>query len=616
VAGVTGHIGRAQTEQPKIAYIFAGSARSLVCPQVHWSIKQNLLDAMGGQHKVFIRLSLEDNKNTKTGDGVLWDPKYSESDVTASLKVLNPTTIERFSFKNQIAEMEKHYPGEAHGMYRQNDLRRYSMYYHRCRAYQLALDYERKSGQRFDWVVLTRLDAQWLEPSLPITAYDEDRVWITETGYDRFNDQFMLIPRAFSDYLYDLNTKARTEVYCLGGPDVEKWKCDPDALAKKYTPERALLNLKYCCKDNRKGGVDHMGRSERIHYKHLLEGGIPLGIGRFPVLLTRRMEDGDCVSECFRIYAYHYKEYVFRFNSSIYPLLKPPIWPDTRGRSISARDRNLCYSYKEKIHPWKPITAEALHTLPAPSLLSLFDTSNYTLDYSLPLLHPLNSPHPSILLKPKDTELWRIHPTWNVEGCLTLDYTTKESAWSPCKGHSMKKTLRYDGSQLWSLYVLPIRPRALKNGAVTPMSRSYFSPNWFPESTYADADSAYGSVPATTRVWTINAENLNSDYRPRPRCLGADALAPKAKVGLRECSQEPDPLQTFLTVRAEADGSHPQTVVGQLRFAANPDLCVAREDNKKREGQIFPETARLFVFQCAWPSRFHQNMFEFELIMS
>ena len=51
-------------------------------------------------------------------------------------------------------------------------------------------------------------DAAWLEPVMPVTSFASDRVWVTETGYVLFNDQFMLIPRQFSDYLYDLNTKA------------------------------------------------------------------------------------------------------------------------------------------------------------------------------------------------------------------------------------------------------------------------------------------------------------------------------------------------------------------------------------------------------------------------
>ena len=56
-------------------------------------------------------------------------------------------------------------------------------------------------------------------------------------GYVLLNDQFMLIPRKFSDYLYDLNTKVvQKGVYCLGGPDVETWKCDKQLLQSKGEP--------------------------------------------------------------------------------------------------------------------------------------------------------------------------------------------------------------------------------------------------------------------------------------------------------------------------------------------------------------------------------------------
>ena len=53
-----------------------------------------------------------------------------------------------------------------------------------------------------------------------------------------FNDQFMLIPRQFSDHVYDLDKKVYKEVYCLGGPDVETWKCNATELDKRnYSKE-------------------------------------------------------------------------------------------------------------------------------------------------------------------------------------------------------------------------------------------------------------------------------------------------------------------------------------------------------------------------------------------
>ena len=56
-------------------------------------------------------------------------------------------------------------------------------------AYRMVQRYEAAQNMRFDWVVLVRLDAQWLDPVLPIEAYASDRVWLTETvavfGSDR-----------------------------------------------------------------------------------------------------------------------------------------------------------------------------------------------------------------------------------------------------------------------------------------------------------------------------------------------------------------------------------------------------------------------------------------------
>jgi hypothetical protein len=484
--------------------------------------------------------------------------------------------------------------------------------------------YEKEHDMRFDWVVLVRVDAAWLEPVLPIQVYKDDRVWVTETGYDVFNDQFMLIPRQFSDYLYDLNTKVQKGVYCLGGPDVETWKCNTTALRMRGVSEEKIESvLPYCCPDILTDS-NHIGRSERIHYKHLETGKIPLGIGRFPTFLTRRMQNGECVGECFRIYAYHYKEYVFRFASAIYPYLMPPIWPDTRGRSISARDRNLCYALKEAAYPWHPITLTALHDkitgydanpyqtrlkklLVKPGEALVSEDSTYQVDYAKPLIDASQRLHPSIMLNPKDTEQWRIHPTWNVEGCLTFSYQTKQLLWDACKGHCMAKSNTYMPNQLFFLYVVPQKPEALKH----LLHRSYHAPKIFPESTYNTP------VSNVTRVMMLNSEPNNLDYRKGMQCLTAEKLALKAAVKMALCSADShDPLQSFLTVRAVADGTHPQSTNGQLRFASNPDLCVCRTENKEVDRSVMPESNDFFIYYCEWRAHFHKNTFEFELIGS
>ena len=321
----------------KIAYIFAGSARSFACPRVHWSIKSHLIDALGGDPHVFVRMSMEDNVNVKTGLGVLKNLDYDENDVNNLLKVLNPKKVEFFSFSNQSIDMQRLHPETIHTVFRENDLRRYSMFFHRCQAYKLALEYEQENDMKFDWVVLVRVDAAWLEPILPIDAYQNDRVWVTETGYEVFNDQFMLIPRQFSDYLYDFNTKVNKNVYCLGGPDVEKWKCNASELKKrKFSDEKIAQNLEYCCPDLLAGNNNLMGMSEAIHKRHLRYGQIPISMGRFPVFLTRRLEvnkEMKCHPECFRIYALNYKEYLYQSGnmSHVYPYMSSPEFPDTRS---------------------------------------------------------------------------------------------------------------------------------------------------------------------------------------------------------------------------------------------------------------------------------------------
>ena len=141
--------------------------------------------------------------------------------------------------------------------------------------------------------------------------------------------------------------------------------------------------------------------------------------------------------------------------------------------------------------------------------------------------------------------------------------------------------------------------------------KSYHAPNWFPESTYNTPVSNF------TKLVMLNSEPLNMDYRKDTYCLTASKLSLEASVQMQKCSLDKmDPLQTFLTVRGVADGSHAQTTTGQLRFAARPDLCVCRHDNKVVEYALFPENDNLYVYKCEWKAHYHKNTFEFELIGS
>jgi hypothetical protein len=126
--------------------------------------------------------------------------------------------------------------------------------------------YEQSHSISFDWFVLIRLDAAWNEPVLPIHKYANDRVWVTETGFVPINDQFMLIPRQFSDHLFSLDAKVQKGVYCLGGPDVEETKCNEKDMRRRGILSDLQINqtLDCCCSDV----LDKMKSNGRVSTHH------------------------------------------------------------------------------------------------------------------------------------------------------------------------------------------------------------------------------------------------------------------------------------------------------------------------------------------------------------
>lgn len=605
--------------KPKIAYIFAGSARSFVCDKVHWSIRSHLIDAFGGESYTFVRIAIDDNRNIKTGLGTLWTPPYKDNEVNETLKILAPRVVQYFSFSNQVEEMKLNYPGLDHAVFRENDRRRYSMFYHRCMAYKLMTKYEKDNNLRFDWVVLVRLDAIWLEPVLPITSYQNDRVWITETGFDLFNDQFMLIPRAHSDYIYDLNTKVEPDVYCLGGPDVEKWKCKREELEKRgVSAAMVAKTLERCCED--RFTFDRRGASERIHFRHLRNGNIPVSTGRFPVALVRRRADTTCFVECFRLYTYQYKEYLFRFNDSLYPNFKSPTWPDTRGRTISARDKVACVLLDSgDLFLWQPVSAHKLHTelLPPEARPPLLYTpltaaakaTPYALDYTKSLYDQTAEIHPSLLMNTKDLEAWRIHPTFNVEGCLTYSYAFKNLSWSRCNDHVLPHSLRYDPRQLFFLHV-------------TPESPSEYDFSYRPQSQILPLGVEH-QAREYTRIVVTDANPRDWEPRHPIQCLTALKVDPlnwkSAIITTRDCSMNwKEPNQLFYSVKGWTSGSTAFTTVGSMKFAADPNLCITRMEEKELKAEFLtvPIGDQLYLENCTPNGHLHLVLFEFESIRS
>ena len=549
------HYVAAENYRPrKIAYLFAGSIRSFVCPKVHWSIRFNVIDSLGDESYTFLRVALEDNLNVKTGEGNIYQPSYQQEDIDEAIKILNPRKVEYFSLTNQEEEMAKNYPELIHQVFRTMDKRRYSMFYNRCQSYKLLQTYEEEHNMKFDWVVLIRLDAAWLQPLQPIRFYQSDRVYVTETGYVPINDQFMLIPRQYSDYMYDLNTKVHKDVYCLGGPDVETWKCDKTSVQSFYEQmnhdiltgnvSTSLLSeskymhlldnipllvnesLSYCCSDVHT--KNRFGYSETIHFRHLLNGKIPIAMTKLPVYLVRinpirklivdatyrddlLLQDNTnpvilldstdnkethsngqpkmkkalivddnfmCLPECGRL-NHNYKDFVAAALQNIYPYWAPMDIMDTRSVMINAADVPKCELMN---HPtltsYQPISARQFHRLQEQQRLQIekenelltkeqqqleqeesnlrgggntHETSSSMIassigaligsgfhekkeipmiDYSKNLYSQFKLLHKSLQVNPYEYTVWRIHPTKNIEGCLTYSLTNSEQTYN------------------------------------------------------------------------------------------------------------------------------------------------------------------------------------------
>jgi len=169
----------------RIAFVFAGTPRSLIFPPVHESIRENLIFSFCPKElcisDIFVRVSTSDNKHggldsvgiLKKGDPSL-RPKIeyaisrlNPQDRQAGESGLGVTEIDWTdigSEKERSEMLSSPFSSQRHKVIRTLDPRRYSMYFNRWSAYQLAVRREAATGLQYTWVVHARLDAVWGEP--------------------------------------------------------------------------------------------------------------------------------------------------------------------------------------------------------------------------------------------------------------------------------------------------------------------------------------------------------------------------------------------------------------------------------------------------------------------
>jgi hypothetical protein len=222
----------------RVAFVFAGTARSLIFPLVYETIRENLVISFCPRASctadVFIRISTSDNMHDQKAFDAAGEYVPGNSSINQEIKHaisrLNPYTeegggggITQIDWTDIGSEKEKSdmlsspFTSRRHKIFRTLDPRRYSMYFNRWSAYQLAVQRESQSGVRYTWIVHARLDAAWGEPVRAARDWSQEYVYVPNQWATEVPDTFALLPRKWSDQYFSLDILLALGIMCLGG---------------------------------------------------------------------------------------------------------------------------------------------------------------------------------------------------------------------------------------------------------------------------------------------------------------------------------------------------------------------------------------------------------------
>jgi hypothetical protein len=254
--------------------------------------------------------------------------------------------------------------------------------------------------------------------------------------------------------------------------------------------------------------------------------------------------------------------------------------------------------------------------------VTVLNSSHRAVDYSQSLFTQRDLLHPSILMDSHDLDVWRVHPTWNNAGCLTFAFDSKSILWDDCRAHvKLKGGFGYDAQQSFFLRVAPHPelvergPFESRSGGLRHVGTEYRNQ---PKTSLTATDGgSLSSAINTTRIMMPDREPLHWDDQPgRFKCLTVEGeMVTGAAVTFVDClADNQHRSQQFQTVRGLTRGSHPETTVGRIHFAAQPNLCVWRDDNKEKGLAKVAASGRLALVDCYKEAQQHRVLFEFELI--
>ena len=243
---------------PNVAFCISGGARTLVKPQVHASLKRNLIEAFGGKAHVFWSLGLGDAPVRHQAYFNVRPLHVNASQLAAAREALTPVVENIYSGNNnESLYMEQWFnkylktPCFKKSIYfrsKEHVERNGALFQNMIDCDRMVVRYESEQAARFDWVVWTRPDVAIYASIYPHCLWEPRYAYMSRgPAYGRATlhsnwimEHVMVLPRNVSSRV--LNGFADI----LGKTTKADPACYQDGTTEKYMPVALrMLNISF-----------------------------------------------------------------------------------------------------------------------------------------------------------------------------------------------------------------------------------------------------------------------------------------------------------------------------------------------------------------------------------
>ncbi|CAN0058472.1 unnamed protein product, partial [Discosporangium mesarthrocarpum] len=246
----------------KVALAYSGHVRSFAHPRVYLSHMKHLVeplrDGEGCQVDIFMYLSVEDEVDPSRRKGgvhsnALAFESYTpdEDALERVLHLFKPVSVV-YHQQEQAGYIRN--PACAESCH----ANAYWQLYKMAAVHRMVERHEEETGQRYTWVVRSRLDIGWMRPLAPLRRFPQTRIYV---GHNFFPiaDQFALCPRQYSPSFFG------AIALCFSCPDLQSVAAT---------------------------GVS--AQTEHLLWAALRRASAPYGYYEFPLAIVRYHEGGVC----------------------------------------------------------------------------------------------------------------------------------------------------------------------------------------------------------------------------------------------------------------------------------------------------------------------------------